>query len=178
MEVIERAGEYFAIETVNIFAANIRKQKIVNTRQLLNSLSSENKTDLARVVHSISFAYVEYGKYLDMKGKRWKKMPPIEVLIDWIASKGIREFGPDPKPNKTKPKTSERRMNEIAWGIAKQMTKKKNPMKAKPWFNSSFYRALNALQEELALGVADRSFETMKETLLWRLKRGSTGNYL
>lgn len=175
--ILERAGEYFAVEAVSIFTANIRKQKILNTRQLLDSLSSENKTDLSRVVHSISFAFIEYGKFLDIKGKKWNKMPPIEYLLEWVKSKGLVAFGPDPKPNKKKPKTSEKRMNEIAWGIAKQMTMKKDPIKAKPWFNNSFYRALNALQEEIAIGVADRSFETMKETLLWRLKKGATGNY-
>lgn len=177
LEVLERAGEYFAIETVNILTKSLRRQKLVNTRTLINSLSAENRTDVARVVHSVAFAFEEYGRYADMKNKNWSQQPPVDKLLEWIKKKGIESFGADPRPNKKKPKTPERRMNEIAWGIARQYVKARRPVKGRSWFNSNFFRALNALQEELLLGISDRSVEQMKDALLDRMKKGATNKY-
>ena len=176
IEVLERAGEYFALETVGAFARSLRRQKLINTKQLLQSLGSQNRTDLARVVHSISFAFEQYGRYLDMKNKRWSTPPPIEKILDWVKNIGIEGFGADPRPNKFKPKTPERRMNEIAWGVAISMARRRTD-KGRPWFSKNFYKSLNALQEELLLGIGDRTIEQMQETLLWRMKRGATGKY-
>jgi enoyl-[acyl-carrier-protein] reductase (NADH) len=177
LEVLERAGEYFAIETVNILTKSLRRQKLVNTRQLINSLSAENRTDVARVVHSVAFAFEQYGRYVDMKNKNWNHQPPVEEILEWIKKKGLASFGTDPKPNKKKPKTPERRMNEIAWGIARQYVKARRPVKARSWFNRNFFKALNALQEELILGISDRTVEQMKESLLYRMKKGATTKY-
>ena len=177
LKTITELSDHFAIETIQRWTKAIKRRKLVNTRQLLNSLDQETRADLGRMVAVISFAFEEHGRFHDIKGKRWREQPPIDEIIAWVKEKGISAFGRDPKPNKTKPKTDERRANEIAWGIAKNRISRGRRDRARPWFQSTFYKGLNDLQEELIIGVQDRSIEGIKEALTERLKRGSTGKY-
>jgi len=177
LEVIERAAEYFGTETLALFIKSLKRQKLVNTRQLLNSLSTAQKTDLGKVVHSVTFAFEEYGRFLDIKNKRWSQQPPIEEILKWVEEKGLDSFGEDPNPYKRSIKTPERRKNEIAWGIARQRVIRRGPQKGRSWYRKNFFKTLNALQEELLLGISERTVEQMRETLLWRLKRGASGKY-
>jgi len=174
LDTIEQVADYFAERTVQEWIQNIKKKKIVNTRQLLNSLDSDTRADLGRMVTVMQFSFEEYGRYLDIKKKRWTEQPPVGKILEWVEKKGLASFGPDPYPNKTKPKTPERRKNEIAWGIARSIAIKRTGPKRKPWFQSTLYKSLNVLYEELSLGVQDRTVEDMKAALTDRLKRGSS----
>jgi len=68
-------------------------------------------------------------------------------------------------------------MNEIAWGFARQLSKQRVIQQNRSWFQSTFYRGLTALQEEVLIGVADRTTQQMIDSLTERLKRGPTGKY-
>lgn len=176
LDTFEELGKSFALANVQQWAKNLKRRKIVNTKQLLNSLDSDTEKDVGRLVVAIHFAFEEYGRYLDMKKKRWDHQPPIEKILEWVKEKGLAAFGADPKPYKRKIKTDEQRMNEIAWGIGRQYATNA-PVKARSWFQSSFYKSLNALYEELSLGVADRTVDAIRDSLTARLKRGATGKY-
>jgi hypothetical protein len=173
---IARLANYFALEVVQQWAANIRRKKITNTGELLRSLDQEVRPDLSRLVVAIDLAFEEYGRFQEIKNKRWRYQPPIDDLYQWVISRGIGSFGRDPRPNKRKPKTPERRANEIAWGIARQRLKRKKD-KVRPWMRGSFQRSLTALQDELNLGIKDRALEQMIETLAWRMKRSGAGKF-
>lgn len=177
LEAIEEVSEYFAIETIQRWMKAIRRRKLVNTKQLINSLDQETRKDLSRLVVVMNFAFEDYGRFQDIKKKKWSSQPPIDKILEWVKSKGIESFGTDPRPYKTKPKTEERRLNEIAWGIAKHKSSRNYRDKSKPWFQSTFYRSLNALYEELSLGIADRSIDAFKEALTDRLKKGAGVKY-
>ena len=169
LDALEEISSFWALETVQRLIANIKRRKLVNTKTLLNSIDQQTKADLSRAVVSISFGFEDYGRYLDMKKNIFSKQPPIDEILDWIKEKGLQNFGPDPNPNKIIPKTTQRRMNEIAWGISRK--KRRNiRQKRRPWFQSSFYKSLQALQDQLLLGVADQSLEEVKSMLLLRLK--------
>lgn len=174
IDTIQELADYFALQTVQTWASNIKRRKIINTKRLLNSLDYDTQKDLSKLVVVMQFAFEEYGRFADIKNVRWRDQPPIDEIKAWIEKKGLQAFMKDPNPNKKKPKTPERRKNEIAWGIARNRAKNKNRPKRKPWFQSTFYKSLNALYEEISIGVQDRSIEVMKETLLFRLKRGAT----
>lgn len=174
LDTIEQVADYFATQTVQKWVKNIQRQKLMNTKQLLNSLDQETKKDLGRMVVVMMFAFEDYGRQLDIKNKYWRSQPPVEKIMEWVEKKGLASFGADPYPNKIKPKTPERRKNQIAWGIARKIAISKRGPKRTPWFQSTLYKGLNAFYEELSMGVADRSVEEMKEALSWRLKRGST----
>ncbi len=178
LDTFEKLADHFAIATVQKWAANIKRRKIINTRQLLSSLNQDTKKDLGRMVIAMRFSFEEHGRMMDIKNKHWSSQPPIEDIIAWIEKKGLSSFGPDPKPNKKKPKSDERRRNEIAWGIARQYTQRRSGQKARPWFQSSFYKGLNLLYEEIFTGVADRSIEAIKDSLAQRLKGSTTSKFI
>lgn len=174
LDTISEVADYFAIQTVQKWSTTIKRKRITNTRQLLNSLDQETQADLGRMVTVMKFAFEDYGRHLDMKKKRWTEQPPISEILAWVEKKGLNSFGADPNPYHRKAKTPERRKNEIAWGIARKIAITRQGPKAKPWFQSTLYKSLNALYEELSLGVQDRTVEEMKETLAYRLKKGSS----
>jgi hypothetical protein len=177
IDTIQELAEYFSLLTVQRWAANLKRQKLVASRELINSLDQDTRADLSKLVVTMLFAYEEYGKYPDIKRKRWTKQPPVEEILAWVKKKGLSSFGQDPHPYKRRIKSAERRYNEIAWGIARSYTRRGRQDKPKPWLRSSFYKGLNALQTQLATGVADTSIESMKETLLWRMKRQGAKYY-
>ena len=170
IDTIAKLADYFALTTVQRWSANIKRQKLISTGELLRSLDQETRADLSRLIVTLQFAYAEQGKFHDIPRKRWRAQPPIEDLLAWVKKKGVDSFGPDPNPYKRIPKTEERRANEIAWGIARSRIRRRND-RARPWQRATFVAGLNALYDELATGVADKSIEVMKETLLWRMKR-------
>lgn len=156
----------------------LRRRKLLNTGSLINSLSTEGRTDLARLVHSVSFAFEEYGRQQEIKGKRWRNFPNIDNLKAWVEKKrqvSPTYFGQDPRPNKKAPKTEERIVNEIAWAIGYKMRFQPRKDRGKAWFLKTFYRDLQSLKEQLIVSVGDQTLEQMKEELLARLQRGPTG---
>lgn len=175
LDTIEEIANHFAIETVQTLISNLRKKKLVTSRDLINSLTVESRSDLAKIAHSMAFAFEEYGRYHDMKSNRWTAMPPIDKIKEWVLDKGLNAFGADPNPYKKKQKSKERRLNEIAWGVARNKLLKKNSFKKRLWFQSPFYKALAQLELELSLGIMDRSLEEMKAALLYRLKEKGAG---
>jgi hypothetical protein len=178
LDAIEKVAEVFSMETLRTLIASLSRERLVNTRGLIKSLSYENRTDLARAVHTISFAFEEYGRYQDMKKVIYSDQPPVDAILEWVERKGLAAFGPDPNPYKRKPKSDIRRMNEIAWGIAKKLQTIPKYRKRRKWFASEFYRNLAALQEELILATGDVVVEHMKAQLLERLQTGPTTSIL
>lgn len=178
LQTFEEIARLYEIDTVERLIKSAKRKKLVNTKQLLDSLDSETRSDLARISTSIHFAFEEHGRYLDMKKIFYDSQPPVEKILEWVKSRGLAFFGEDPNRYKNKLKTDERRMNEIAWGIARKRAKQKRFQQNRRWFQSNFYKSLNALQEELLLGVADRSIEEIKESLTYRLKRGGIGKFI
>lgn len=173
LDAIEQVAEAFGKETLRRLISRISRTGMVNTRGLIMSMAYEQQTDLASVIHSISFAFEEYGRYHDMRRLDYGSQPPIDKLLDWIEKKGLQAFGKDPNPYKRKPKTDARRRNEIAWGIAMQMSSGSFKRKRRKWFNSEFYANLEGLKEELLFVTGGVVIEDMKASLLERLKSRS-----
>ena len=166
IDTLEKIGKAWQLPVVQQFVSNIKKKKLISSSKLLNSLDSSTTANISSSLVLISFAFEEYGRYQDMKKRKWGSAPPIEEIIDWVKKEGINKFkDPNPRPGKT----TERRLNEIAWGISKSK-KWRQGVKGKPWFQSTFYKQLQALQEELLLGAADRTIEHIKDSLTSRLK--------
>lgn len=174
LEAIEQVAEAFGMETLRMLIASVNKEGLVNTRGLIQSMGYDTRTDLSKVVHSMSWAFEEYGRYQDLKKHTYTSQPPIDEIVAWVERKGLSAFGKDPRPYKTKTKSDARRMNEIAWGFARKTASNPRYRKRRKWFNSTFYRNLSALQEELLLATGDVAIEQMKQSLLNRLKTGPT----
>lgn len=177
IQIIKEIADHFAMDMLQKWTRTIKRRKIVNTQQLLQSLDQETRADLGRVVVSVMFAFEEYGRMIDIKNKRWQYQPPVDSILMWVQKKGLAAFGPDPKPYKRKIKTDQQRMNEIAWGIAMQYKRNTQKDKPRPWFQSNLYKSLSALYEELSFGIQDRTVEQIKAALSQRIKSGATIKY-
>ena len=64
LNTIAKLADYFALTTVQKWAATIKRKKIVNTGQLLRSLNSDVTKDLGRLVVALDFAFEDYGRYI------------------------------------------------------------------------------------------------------------------
>lgn len=171
IDTLEKIAKAWQLPVVQLLVNNARKKKLVSSQRLLNSFDSSVQKEISSHLVTIGFAFEEYGRYHDMKRLRWSALPPIEDFIEWVKEKGINNFrDPNPRPGKT----TERRLNEIAWGIAKNKIKTQKH-KRRPWFQNSFYKQLNALQEELLLGVGDRTIEQIKDSINSRIENGAIG---
>jgi len=173
VKMMDGIAKAWGLELLQKMIANVQRQKLTTTKQLLSSLSQETRSQFEQAITTIAFGFEEYGRYFDMKSNRWSKQPPIEDIIKWVTERGVGSFGADPSPNKIKAKSTQRRINEIAWGISRKRLRN-HKWKQRPWFQSTFYKAINALQEELLLGFQDRTIEAIKESLSGRLQRGGT----
>ena len=167
IKMMDEIGKAWGLKVIQKLIGNVRRKKLTNTRQLLSSLDQDTRTQAEQAITMIAFAFEEYGRYFDMKSNSWSKQPPIDDVIKWIKEKGVDSFK-DKSPNLTKPKSTQRRINEIAWGISRKRLRSKK-WKSRPWFQSTFYKDLNALQEELLLGFQDRTIEAIKESLTGRI---------
>lgn len=177
LETIEEVAQLFSQQTLANMAGNLRKRGITNTMTLLNSLDADTQSDLARMVTVMHFAFEEYGRFSDMKRMRWDYPANVENILEWVENTKLSYFGRDPHPYVNKVKTKQRRMNEIAWGIAKTRYLKRKHPKPKPWFQSQLNKDLNAMYEQLSLGVMDTTIEEMKQQLLTRMQRQSTTKF-
>jgi len=65
LAAIEEAAKAFQADTLARLVAQIRRRKLVNTKDLLDSLDAESRSDLSRVVHTMTFAFQEHGRYKD-----------------------------------------------------------------------------------------------------------------
>lgn len=171
LDTLHEIAKDWGLRAVTKLAVNARRRKLRNTGQLIQSIDEETTAELSAMVSVVNIAFQEYGRYHDMKRNFYNGTANVDSILEWVKKKGITSFGEDPRPNKRKPKTSQTRLNEIAWGIARNRNKAR---KRRSWFQSSFYGMLNALQEELLLGVADRTVEEIKHSLITRLGRGGT----
>lgn len=171
LDTLHQISQEWGLKAVTRLSENAKRKKLKNTGQLIQSIDEYTRSELAAMLTVISIQFQEYGRFHDMKRNYYEGTANIDNILEWVKQKGISSFGADPRPNKKKPKTITRRQNEIAWGIGRNRNQKR---KKKAWFQSSFFGMLNALQEELLLGIADRTVEEIKESITSRLGRGGT----
>ena len=165
LDAMTEIGEEWGMKTISVLSANVRKKKLRTTGQLLQSIDHETKKDLSKVVTAIAFAFQDYGRFKDMRRNIWDKQPPVAAILEWVKQKGVSSFGADPNPYKNEIKTSERRANEIAWGIARKYATNK-AFRSRPWFQKTFFYTLQDLREELVVAAADFTVKEMKESFI------------
>ena len=169
VKVVEDIAREWGLVTLTELQRVVKRKKLVNTGQLLQSLDESTRTDLGKVLTAIDFAYKDYGRYLDMKSNFYSSQPPVDAILEWVRKKGVGFFGADPHPYKRKVKTTQRRMNEIAWGIARSRAVGKRT-RQRPWLQTPFWASVADLQEQLLIAGSDFAIEQMSKTLSERLK--------
>ena len=108
-EEILKALKYLGDSIVGDMKALIELNGAIATGWLMDSIASKvfkDKND----VYSLSFSYLNYGKFVD-EGRRPGKMPPLEDIREWARIKGIPQTAVYPIAKKIGEKGTIKRKN-------------------------------------------------------------------
>jgi hypothetical protein len=154
---IDALAKYWAERTVEQFKKEITKKDIVLTQELLNSFQirvTEGQNP------SIIISYSAHGSYLDMKALFWTKMPPVDVLTEWVKKRGVNNFRYVPGYEGSLRPDDDTAAKRIAWAIGKNrisgetINQHARWKKRKVWQQPALGKAVaymaNLLTEELA----------------------------
>ena len=117
---IDKMAHDWASKTVQKLKANISKKGIVDTGELLNSLSFTVNSDPP----SITFFFSAHGRILEVKQLFWFKPPPYKEIVSWVKRQGVQNFDfiPGYEKQGMRALTSldqDKAASRIAWGIMK-----------------------------------------------------------
>lgn len=159
---VDALARYWAGYTVDKFKQEIQKKDIVLTQDLLNSFTIELKEGSTP---SIIIRYAAHGSFLDMKNLFWTKMPPVDVLTEWVKKKGVSKFQKVPGYNNSLRPDDDTAAKRIAWAISKNRASgepinqharwKKKRAWQQPILGKAVAYMANLLTEELAATAAN-----------------------
>lgn len=147
-------------------AAELRNKKATATGTLTDSMRIESNRQALGEAAAVSVIFQDYGRILDMR--RINPHEPgedmIDNLIEWVRAKGVEKFARGFQRRRGYlPRSNEKLMQQIAWGIARKRGGGKN--KRKVWWNKSKSAAVTDLYNAVAEGLLNVTAEEMKETL-------------
>jgi hypothetical protein len=131
----------FKVEVEKRLRQKMIQRNIGNDGELYNSLAAELQNP-----NMMSFAFSEYGRYIDMKSTDFGS-PPIDAIKKWVKKEGISKFKFVPG-YKTMP-TESIALDRIAWGVRQAMTKGETKKKRKAWYSKTFWGSIVFLIERL-----------------------------
>ena len=116
--VADELAEDWAKSVYKKLLDEMKKKKLDYSGELQDSLQvvvNKNNDDWP----SVTISFGNYGRFVEMKNLYYSKHPPIQVLKDWVASKGISKFKfiPGYQGRKTVP-TRDIAISRIAWAVA------------------------------------------------------------
>lgn len=107
----------WAVHIIEKFKGQIEKNNISLTRELLESFKYSVTENVEGYV-KVNISYKAHGKYLDMKNLYYHKMPPIQVLEEWVVKRGVENFKNIPIWSAGNGWGSSSDARKIAWKIA------------------------------------------------------------
>ncbi|GAB3803498.1 hypothetical protein GCM10028819_33510 [Spirosoma humi] len=154
-------------EATMVMQAKLRQAGYVVTGELLDSLRQQSIVVGRDMYAEFSIGFADYGRFKDMKQLLYGKMPPIDVLEEYVKDVGLDKFGHVPgyiKDSKWRVYIPDSRaINRIAWGIAMnrlRMGVKRggtknafyNPVRGKLIYETS-YKLLEAMPEPILKAI-------------------------
>ncbi len=147
---------------------NVRKEKAISSRELLESYDYEiTRSTLAQTASAL-IAFEEYGRFLDMKRvNRRSSMIPIADIEAWLLDGGLAKFRSLPADAQGRTAATHRKLLlDLAWGVSRNIQKRgrykrKKRRKLQTGIESLLARLINELSE----GYLDRTVEEIKESL-------------
>ena len=123
--------------------ANAKDKKLDLTGESINSIAGRLVQVTPEGQFEILIAFKNSARFADYrKNVKYKSLPPVELLMQWVLGKGIGKFKyvPGYKTAKVKPVDSVA-ARRIAWGVAVRRYQKGYGRK-KPWFAKLMYGPL------------------------------------
>lgn len=155
-------------EWVTDFIANridtLRTKKIKATGELARSMEYEIRQSAVAEGVELLLAFEEYGRLVDMRRINPHEVgrSTIEALIGYVKEKGVQNFVRGfTRRRKYLPKSREKLLQQIAWGIAKKRARGKRKRKA--WYNRAKSAGITDLYNQIAAGLLGWTAEEMNK---------------
>jgi len=167
-ELLQTILTEWAINFVAEQKKNVANSRIKDKEELIRSFNSSLAKVTADAVGVVFISFRSSGRYQDMRRlKHTKGSLGAEGLQDikkWIQDIGISSFTSRYKRRRGKKaaKSTNRMLNDIAWGIMKGQKKKR---RRKPWYNKKRERQFDFLIRNLSAGYAEYSLKDLKAAL-------------
>lgn len=149
-ELVREELQDWAVGVIAFLQDKMQERDLVLSGELYKSLRFEVLRGAAEASAQMRIMFQDSGRIRDMRQVRYKKLPPIKVMEDYIEKVGgLGSFKYIPGyTTGGKIPTESVAINRIAWGIAKS---KRNYNKTKPkkWFARPFYQQVSVLIDQL-----------------------------
>lgn len=142
--------------------AALHKQNLELTGELQNSLHGEISTAGADLQGQLKLYFTDYGRFQDMKFRYTGKMPPFDVMLQYVRKVGVEKFkyvpgypmGVIPTGISQSKFGAGNRIaeNRIAWGLSHSRVAPKNSSKkygTRKWYAKIFWSSIDELIEML-----------------------------
>jgi hypothetical protein len=171
-EYIENELGDWAMNVQRLLQENLIRSNITLTDDLLNSFEEQVYSHASQNIQTLLFGFHDYGRMREMRNLVYTKMPPVEVLEDYVEKVGLAKFKYVPGYRSGKIPHESVAIKRIAWGIARAKFLE-NRHKPKRWFARAFYREINLLITNLMIGyqeaVANDTTKKLKSFSLGQL---------
>jgi hypothetical protein len=127
-----------------LFARQIENKKLVATGELLRSFHADVLRGAGTIEAQIKYNF--YGKFRDMKAVGFKKIPPSQVIEDWINDVGPGSFKLPVAP------TVSQAVKKLVWMILRSISKSHKIENKKGAWKSSpeYYRLVGKYRSKIA----------------------------
>lgn len=144
--------------------ATLRAKGMERTGQLSDSFEYEIKQAAFAEGRMLLLAFEDYGRIRDMRRIKPHEVgrDTVESLIGWVKQVGVEKFVRGFKRRrKYLPKSNDKLMRQIAWGIAKKRATGKR--KRKRWYNQQKSAAINELFNEVVAKMPELVSENIAQ---------------
>lgn len=157
-------------EATIVMQRKIKDAGYVLTGDLMNSLRHQAIVVGRDLYAEFSIGFAGYGRFKDMRQLLYEKMPPVEVMEEFVRQLGVEAFDYVPGYLKDRKQRVDlpdsRAINRIAWGVARSRIftarirhyKRNafyNPTRGKLIYETS-YKILEALPEPIMRAIKDQ----------------------
>ncbi len=156
-------------EATLVMQRKLQKAGVVLTGDLLNSLHHQSVVVGRELYAEFAIGFAGYGRFKDMRQLLYEKMPPIEVMEEFVEKVGLENFKYVPgyllnAKYRVLHIPDKRAINRIAWGIASSRI---FLAKIRHYKRSAFY---NSTRGKLVYEAGYRIIDALPQPILQALK--------
>ena len=161
-------------EALLVMQKKVQEAGLVLTGDLLQSLHMQSVVIAKDLYAEFSIGFEGYGRFKDMRQLLFEKMPPIEVMEEFVERIGVENFQyvpgylTDAKRRAIIPDS--RAINRIAWGIRYHMrqTAQLRDFGKRSKNRNAFY---NPVRGKLIYSTSTKLLEALPEPIMQALKQ-------
>ncbi len=160
-------------EATIIMPRKIKDAGYVLTGELMDSLRHQSIVIGRDLYAEFSIGFSGYGRFKDMRQLLYEKMPPVEVMQEFVEKLGVDAFDYVPGYLKDRKQRVDlpdsRAINRIAWGVARSRI---FTAKIRHYKRNAFY---NPTRGKLIYETAYKILEALPEPILQAIKESLEG---